>query len=115
MGKCPLLSAEPSSEDVLGVDALSINSPAVPRHGRHPLERRRSKVLAHELAAEVEAQAAMEAAVGAGELKGQAFMEVGAERSGEENNDGVMARAKRRRGQNIPRASTLLKEERLRM
>jgi hypothetical protein len=33
-------------------------------------------------------------------------MEVAAERSREENNDGGTARAKRRRGQNSPRAST---------
>jgi len=105
-GDASLLAAEPSSEDMLGVDALTINSPAVSRHGRRPLERR-SKVLARELAAEAEAQAAMEAAAaGAGEVEGQAAMEVGGERSGEENNNGATARGKRRRGQNNPRAST---------
>jgi serine/threonine/tyrosine protein kinase RAD53 len=53
------LSALPSSDNMLGVHALNINSPEIARI-RRPLERR-SKVLARELAAEAEAHPSPEA------------------------------------------------------
>ena len=53
-GDASMLSAAPSSDDMLGVHSLQINSP---QRTRPPLERR-SKVLARELEAEAEAHAA---------------------------------------------------------
>jgi len=53
-GDASMLSAAPSTSDMLGVDSLQINSP---QRARPPLERR-SKVLARELEAEAEAHAA---------------------------------------------------------
>ena len=54
-----MIPAVPSSDDMLSVHALSINSPEIARI-RRPLERR-SKVLARELAAEAEAHPSPEA------------------------------------------------------
>jgi len=53
-GDASMLSAAPSTDVMLGVHSLQINSP---QRGRPPLERR-SKVLARELEAEAEAQTA---------------------------------------------------------
>lgn len=58
-GDMSMISAAPSSDDVLGVHGLNINSPEIARI-RRPLERR-SKVLARELAAEAEAHPSPEA------------------------------------------------------
>ena len=58
-GDASMLSAAPSADDMLGVHSLQINSPQQART-RPPLERR-SKVLARELEAEAEAQAASSA------------------------------------------------------
>jgi len=58
-GDASMISAVPSSSDMLGVQALSINSPDKART-RRPLERR-SKVLARELAAEAEVHPSPEA------------------------------------------------------
>jgi len=58
-GDASMISALPSSSDMLGVQALSINSPEKART-RRPLERR-SKVLARELAAEAEVHPSPEA------------------------------------------------------
>jgi len=58
-GDASMISAVPSSSDMLGVQALSINSPDKART-RRPLERR-SKVLARELAAEAEIHPSPEA------------------------------------------------------
>jgi len=55
----PMISAVPSSDDMLGVHGLSIGSP-VKAHIRRPLERR-SKVFARELAADAEAHPSLEA------------------------------------------------------
>lgn len=57
-GDASMLSAAPSTDVMLGVHSLQINSP---QRTRAPLERR-SKVLARELEAEAEAQAAASAA-----------------------------------------------------
>ena len=57
-GDASMLSAAPSTDVMLGVHSLQINSP---QRARAPLERR-SKVLARELEAEAEAQAAASAA-----------------------------------------------------
>ena len=51
-GDVSIISAVPSSDNMLGVHVLNINSPEIARI-RRPLERR-SKVLARELAAEAE-------------------------------------------------------------
>jgi len=64
-GDASMISAVPSSSDMLGVQALSINSPEKART-RRPLERR-SKVLARELAAEAEAHPSPEAEAEAAE------------------------------------------------
>jgi serine/threonine protein kinase len=58
-GDASMISALPSSSDMLGVQGLNINSPEKAR-ARRPLERR-SKVLARELAAEAEAHPSPEA------------------------------------------------------
>ena len=58
-GDASMISALPSSSDMLSVHGLSINSPEKART-RRPLERR-SKVLARELAAEAEAHPSLEA------------------------------------------------------
>ena len=58
-GDASMISAVPSSSDMLGVQALSINSPQKAQT-RRPLERR-SKVLARELAAEAEVHPSPEA------------------------------------------------------
>jgi len=50
----------------------------------------------------------MGAAAEAGETETQAAMEVAAERSGEENNNGLTARAKLRRGQGQPPCEHIL-------
>ena len=59
-GDASMLSAAPSTDVMLGVNSLQINSP---QRGRPPLERR-SKVLARELEAEAEAQAITSGAAG---------------------------------------------------
>jgi serine/threonine/tyrosine protein kinase RAD53 len=59
-GDTSMLSAAPSTDVMLGVNSLQINSS---QRGRPPLERR-SKVLARELEAEAEAQAATSTAAG---------------------------------------------------
>ena len=58
-GDVSMISAVPSSVNMLGVHALNINSPEIARI-RRPLERR-SKVLARELAAEAEVHPSPEA------------------------------------------------------
>ena len=58
-GDVSTISAVPSSDDMLGVHALSIGSPGKV-HIRRPFERR-SKVLARELAAKAEAHPSPEA------------------------------------------------------
>ena len=60
-GDVSMLSAAPSTDVMLGVNSLQINSS---QRGRPPLERR-SKVLARELEAEAEAQVSQAAAAGA--------------------------------------------------
>ena len=64
-GDASMISAVPSSFDMLGVQGLKINSPEKART-RRPLERR-SKVLARELAAEAEAHPSPEAEAEAAE------------------------------------------------